>query len=151
MRVIYLNVHSDLTLVQPGRILRDTFEFGLSYQPGSGHGQIYPLGHRVVHALVHGEFVIAVRIIRYWSVVEHPVDAGHWFAVDLATDSQLVVVQLKRRTLNGILYDRLTGEFLGFNVAPQLVQQPRRFGARRRFHVKVFVHDLKKQKNKTRV
>lgn len=137
----YLYDHGYYTLLQPGGVLCDAFELGLSYQPGPGHGQVHPLGHRVVHALVHGELIVAVRVIRYGPVVKYPLDAGHRFARNLATDRQLVVVQLKRGALDGILDDRLTGKLVGFDGVPQLVQQPGRFGARRPY-VKVLVHDL---------
>jgi len=143
----YLNDDGDFALFQPGGVLRDAFEFGLPNQPGPGHGQVDPLGHGVIHAFVHREFVITVRIIRYGPVVEHPLDAGHRLSIYLATDRhQLVVIQLERGTLRGILDDRLACKVVRFDVAPQLVQQSRWFGARRCFDVEIFVHDLQTYK-----
>lgn len=138
----YLNNYSDFTLVQTGRVLRDAFKLRLSHQSGPGHGQIYPLRHGVVYALVHGEFVIAVRIIRYKPIVEHPLDTGHRFTVYFAANRQFVVVQTERWTFSWILDDWLTRELVGFEVTPQLVQESHRFGAQRCFRVKIPSYDL---------
>lgn len=56
----YLDDYGDFSFVQSGCVLGNAFEFGFSHEPHSGHGQIYPLGHGVIDALVHGEFVITV-------------------------------------------------------------------------------------------